>query len=39
VYVTAPAIIKPQAAIGVGSGGAGTSRTASGKITGYLISE
>ncbi len=39
VYVTAPAIIKPQAAIGVGSGGSGITRSASGKITEYLISE
>jgi hypothetical protein len=39
VYVTAPAIISPQALVGVGSGGSGISRSASGKITGYLIAE
>jgi hypothetical protein len=39
VYVTAPAIIKPQAGVGLGSGGSGATRSASGKITGYLISE
>jgi hypothetical protein len=39
VYVTAPAIISPEATVGVGAGGSGITRSASGKITGYLISE
>lgn len=39
VYITAPAVIMPQAGIGLGSGGSGATRSASGKITGYLISE
>jgi hypothetical protein len=39
VYITAPAIILPEAVVGVGSGGSGISRSASGKITGYLIAE
>jgi hypothetical protein len=38
-YISAPAIIRPQAAVGVGSGGSGITRSASGRITGYLISE
>ena len=39
VYVTAPAVIIPMAGVGLGSGGSGATRSASGKITGYLISE
>jgi hypothetical protein len=38
-YISAPAIIRPQATVGVGSGGSGITRSASGRITGYLISE
>jgi hypothetical protein len=39
LYITAPAIVRPEAGIGLGSGGSGATRSASGKITGYLISE
>lgn len=39
VYITAPAIIEPEALVGYGSGGSNVSRSADGIITGYLISE
>ncbi len=39
VYIVAPAVIFPEGIISTGAGGAGESRSGSGKITGYLISD